>query len=676
MIKNPLSVTRSRRRRALLIAGAVSALGAFSAAPALASPSGPTLFEGSLGLTSSPPEQSTAVDADGDAVMVWGATDGNGHYFEDAAARPAGGEWGAPVPLSPEAFAPEPTPGQIQPPTLESSVAFGPAGEAVAVWTRPTATGRVVEAATLASIAGSWGQAVELPAVGNEPVTPAVAIGPDGSAIAVWASGSSQGVEAAELPRGGSWASIGQLSRSSTVEHAFAPLVKFDPQGDALVVWSAADVVAGGVRVVVDSRVAGEEDFEGPVLPFAKATSIEDKDLAFDEAGNATLLWASEENNVSKPVVAEAPAGGSWTSPVALTNEFVYGPRLAVAPDGEAIVVWQAASGQANIEATTRAFPGAAWPTFPTQLTSFTGFGESATEPRITIGEEGNALVSWTASSLSGESQEISMRRPSGVWVEIGQVAEEGSRGPALAGDPAGESILSWTHEGELETLVFDASAPRIAALSVPAEGTVGVPVEFEATIGDMTHVGVEWEAGDGQTGAGPVAGFTYAQPGTYSVKMTAEDQLGNVTTKKATITIKPASSGGGEETKSGGDGGGSTSGSGASTAPKPAATPVPAPGGVKLVSVSRRKATGVGTALFQAPAAGTITVFGPGVKKTTVKVTGTGPGAKLALVPKGAFKRQLARRRHAWTKVTIVFTPADGTPAITTTRRVRLVQR
>ena len=105
----------------------------------------------SAGFTSSYPAQpEVAVDAQGDATAVWDLYDGSS-YITQAAARPAGGSWQAPVVLSS-------TGSHLQ---SFPEVAVDPNGDATAVWSLDDGGSFTVQA-TVRSVGGSWQTPVDL----------------------------------------------------------------------------------------------------------------------------------------------------------------------------------------------------------------------------------------------------------------------------------------------------------------------------------------------------------------------------------------------------------------------------------------------------------------------------------------------------------------------------------
>ena len=88
----------------------------------------------------------------------------------------------------------------------------------------------------------------------------------------------------------------------------------------------------------------------------------------------------------------------------------------------------------------------------------------------------------------------------------------------------------------------FDAAPPSLASVAVPATGTPGNGVGMAAAATDRLSVPlIRWSFGDGTSATGPAVTHTYAQPGAFSVNVSATDSAGNVTTMSRSIVIASA---------------------------------------------------------------------------------------------------------------------------------------
>ncbi|MGB0121187.1 MAG: hypothetical protein WBP55_09580, partial [Solirubrobacterales bacterium] len=166
-----------------------------------------------------------AIGPDGTATVVWRGSDGS-NYIIQAATRPPGGSFGAPVDLS---AAGQDAEGQ--------QIAIGPDGTATVIWYRSNGTYSIIQSATRPP-GGTFSAPADLSVTGGDALYPRVAIGPDGTATAVWHrfNGTFNIVQAATRPPGGSFG--GRINISGSGQDAFDPQLAIGPDGTAVAVWT------------------------------------------------------------------------------------------------------------------------------------------------------------------------------------------------------------------------------------------------------------------------------------------------------------------------------------------------------------------------------------------------------------------------------------------------------
>lgn len=138
-------------------------------------------------------------------------------------------------------------------------VAFDPAGNALAVWSRSNGTHNIVQAA-FRPAGGAWQlPANDLSATGQSAFDAQVAFDAAGNAVAVWYryNGTHYIVQAAVRPAGGAWQAAQDLSASG--QNASEQQVALDAAGNALAVWQRFN----GTNSIVQ---AAPYDATGPVL--------------------------------------------------------------------------------------------------------------------------------------------------------------------------------------------------------------------------------------------------------------------------------------------------------------------------------------------------------------------------------------------------------------------------
>jgi hypothetical protein len=465
-----------------------------------------------------------AVDSGGDAVAVWKGYDGADEVIE-AASRPAGGSWQAPVELSGSGHD-----------ASEPQVAVDSGGDAVAVWKRREGADYTVEAVSRPA-GGNWQAPVDISAVGQNASGPQVAVDPGGDAVAVWElyDGTNHIVQAATSPAGGSWQT--PVDISAIGQNASEPQVAVDPGGDAVAVWKGS----GSANFIVEaaSRPAGGS-WQAPVAISAAGTNSEVPQVAVDQGGDAVAVWDLYDGINHIVQAATSPAGGSWQAPVDLsaTGQSALEPQVAVDPAGDAVAVWERYDGADYIVQASTSPAGGSWQT-PVDLSAA---GQDAIEPQVAVDPDGDAVAVWE--NETDLNAEAASRPSGGSWqAPVAIPGGHDAHVPQVAVDPAGDALAVWEgYEGGyiVQAAAYDATGPQLRSLSIPAAGTVGQSLAFSVSPLDVwSALGpVSWNFGDGAETDGAGVSHTYMAPGNYTVTLSAADALGNLSIATGQVSI------------------------------------------------------------------------------------------------------------------------------------------
>jgi PKD repeat protein len=491
--------------------------GAASAAPGWVS----TVGLSSPGVDSFSPD--VAVDPAGDAVAVWARFDPSSQVdVIQAAVRPAGGSFGAPIdltPLSESAGSPR--------------VAIDAAGDVVVVWLDSTAGGVVQEAVRPAG--GSFGAPVDLSASGQSAFNPQIAVDAAGDAVAVWQlfNGSVDVVQAAARPAGGGFSALPDVAPGEN------PQVAMDAHGDAVAVWVGS---SGAVQEAV--RPPGARSFGKPGV--LSATDAFDPQVAVDQNGDAVAVWDVLSGNFDVVQAAVQPAGGAFAPATTLsaTGQGAFSPTVALDQAGDAVAMWYRPNGTNDVVQAAARPAGGSFSALPDVSTN----GQDAIDPHVTLDRAGDAVAVWT--NTTTDVVQAAARPAGAIFGAVATLSAPGTPGDgtdlseALAGDAAGDAVALWQRSNGtndvIESARYDAANPQLQVLSIPASGTAGSPVPFSVSPVDVfSGVGsTTWSFGDGQSASGTSVSHAYASPGTYHVSVTASDRDGNTSTASATITI------------------------------------------------------------------------------------------------------------------------------------------
>ncbi len=293
--------------------------------PAGGSWEGPTTIEFGAAVVESP---AVAIDAAGDAVLIWRQGVGGNHVIISSS-MPTGGSWASPVPISSSALNAE-----------APDVAMSASGTAAAVWQSSSGATSVVESNELA-LGGSWSgeEAISAPATVTEP--PHVVADPaTGAFTAIWSrSGTGLVAEVASRPASGGWIAPEQISTPALEAHA--PVVAVDSAGDAVAAWYRFD---GSVGSVEGTDLAAGGSWASPVRISPVGAEAEAPQVAMSPAGAAQVVWSGwvESTHNYALRTSNLLPNGAWraSNQISLEGEEAYGPHVALDHSGHSVVVW------------------------------------------------------------------------------------------------------------------------------------------------------------------------------------------------------------------------------------------------------------------------------------------------------------------------------------------------
>jgi PKD domain len=175
---------------------------------------------------------SIAENERGDTIVAWQGGDGKNEVIE-AAFRPAGGSFGKPVVLSETAEN-----------ALEAQVAIDAAGDATVVWERSDGKETLVEAA-LRAAGGNFGKAQPLSEAGESAELPRVAMNAEGDTAVGWVryDGSHQIAQAVTRTAGSPNFGVVAKEISASGSSASFPDIAIDGRGDPTLVWERENQV-------------------------------------------------------------------------------------------------------------------------------------------------------------------------------------------------------------------------------------------------------------------------------------------------------------------------------------------------------------------------------------------------------------------------------------------------
>ncbi len=422
---------------------------ALSAGAAHAAPQGPWVLPAED--LSAPGEDAEdaqlAAGPDGTATAVWIRSDGSNDIIQ-AATRPPGGPFGAPVDLS--------APGQdADLPQVVTALD----GTTTAVWRRDDGTNDIIQAA-IRPPGGSFGTPVDLSAAGQDANGPQVSAAPDGTTTAVWrrSNGANFIIQAATRPPGGSFGTPVDLS--ATGQSGFNPQIANGADGTATVVWTGDN---GFNNIIQAATRPSGGSFGTPVDLSAPGQSAFNARVATATDGTATVVWG-RPNGVNTIIQsATRPPGGSFGAPVNLSaaGQDASGPEVAAAPDGTMTAVWYRSAGSNFIVQAATMPPGGVFGA----AENLSDAAQNAVFPQVAAAPDGTTTAIWRGSDGSGDIIQAATRPPGGSFGTPVDLSAEDAGQPQIATAPDGTTTAAWHRFNGSAFVIQSASTARPSPL-------------------------------------------------------------------------------------------------------------------------------------------------------------------------------------------------------------------
>lgn len=381
---------------------------------------------------------------------------------------------------------------------LTPQVAVAADWTTTAVWSRSNGTNTLIQSATRASGASTFGLAANLSSPGQNAGAPQIAVNAAGLAAAVWvrSDGTDPIVQVATRPAGA--ASFGAASSLSAAgQTAFAPQVAVAPSGAITVAWYRYD--GAHMRIQAATRPEGFAGFDPPETLSAAGANAYDPQLAVSSDGTVTAVWTGSDgaHNIVRSATRPPGTGSFGTvSDLSAAGEDNYAPQVAAAPDGTVTAVWNGATVQS---ATRPAGESAFGP-----VSDLPAAGGSPGGPQVAAAADGSVTAVWTRSDGANRIVQTATRpRGAGAFGAVTDLSAPGRDASepqvAVAGD--GAVTVAWLRSNGTENIAQAATRPAGAASfgavrDLSADGRAAVGVQVAASTGGLASAA--WYRSDG----------------------------------------------------------------------------------------------------------------------------------------------------------------------------------
>lgn len=337
------------------------------------------------------------------------------------------------------------TPFLIAPDPEETDESFSPvgindAGDVWCVWVQNQDRKRLFARSRPAG--GNWGPAVLINSGDEEALSPTLTVDPAGGANLFWVGwdGRTARYYISRHEKGIGWKKPTLLNRPEAVTLRD---VRVDRFGNALLIWDGAD--GGGRARFIEARTGKEIDMEPPAAP----RDMLGLQFEASQEGAITAAWYqpddTEEGTKYHVWTTRYRPEGGWDTPkiVSSTNVDAIEPRLAVARNGAAMIIWRQFNGEFYSIFGSRFDPGIGWDT-PTRISMAPQ--DDAVYPDLAMDALGNTFVVWGQRKCVQRQCEYSntwaRRFQTGLgWGEVVRIAEGGGAAQ-VAVDGQGNTLV------------------------------------------------------------------------------------------------------------------------------------------------------------------------------------------------------------------------------------------
>jgi len=370
----------------------------------------------------------------------------------------------------------------------------------------------------------------------GDAMAPQVAYDGSGNALAVWSQwdGARYNIYANRYSVATNTWGAAALIEANNVGDALNPQLAINASGDALVVWQLDGNAGTGVRFDIWAN-----RYTATTNTWGTAAAIENNNIgealnpqiAIDANGDAVAVWQQDGNEgfgLRFDIWANRYTTGAWSAtPVLLETDDAgraLNPQVAIATNGDALVVWSQHDG-ALYNIWTNRYSASAWG--GPALIELENSGNAA-DPQIAVDAAGDAIVLWR--HYDGAFDSIWTNRytaTANTWGTAAAIESDNTGdalNPQLAIDAAGNAIAVWQQDGNTAAGVrFDIWANRYSAGSwgTPAlietnnAGNASIPqIAINAT-GDAVAV---WLQDDGESNSIFVNRYTAGVWGTAAL--------------------------------------------------------------------------------------------------------------------------------------------------------------
>jgi hypothetical protein len=409
------------------------------------------------------------------------------------------------------------------------------------------------------SAAAVWTAPFNLSGAGQQGSYPRVGVDSTGDAVFAWTRPDPTTDCGSGFPctrvQGRARSATGTLSAvqniSSATKNVFQSQVAVDPNGNAVFVWSQNfDVVSFQIRArrrSASGALGAIKAISGKIpLPGGSFAIGGRPVVGVDSNGNAVIAWERRDTAGDLRIQARGlSAGGSLSTiqTISPSGQHAYSPDIAVAPNGDAVVVWNSSDKTTNcsggtpcVTAKARARTAAGGLSAVQTLSSGGGQATQSNAdqlPQVGVDSSGNASFAWRRPDQTTDCGGAACnhvwtraRSATGTLSTVQSLVAQRALPPAqprLDVDPNGNAVYAFV---ALDSSGFNRVNTRVRS----AAGTLSATQIVSDAGGNLPSIGVDTGGNAVFDWVGLVAGNDRIQARTRA----ADGTLGTITTLSA----------------------------------------------------------------------------------------------------------------------------------------------
>lgn len=355
---------------------------------------------------------------------------------------------------------------------LVPQIAVNDSGEAVIAWVQ--SDGSVLQVFRSQYRNGSWKDPSDL----SENISPdgqqvsdvRTAINNRGEALIVWSQsdGAHSQLFRSEY-RNGSWTDPTSPSDNFTPD-GFNVLdfqVAMSDNGDAVIVWRQ---IKGTQYQIYRSEYRNGAwidplDTSANINP--EVVDANDPQVAMDKEGNAVIVWYQFENEIDaiRQVYRSEYRNGAWIDPsgpldnISPDGQNAFDAKVSMGDNGEAVIVWTQFDGVTE-QIFRSEYRNGVWNDPSSLSDNISPSGQNAGSPHVSVNAGGDAIIVWHQSN-GGNNQIFRSEYRNDVWTDPSDLSEfispagQDAFFPKTALNKAGEAVIVWRQSDGTNPQVF-----------------------------------------------------------------------------------------------------------------------------------------------------------------------------------------------------------------------------